>query len=284
MTGNDKFIGKLNKQLPGPASPARMHSVKRDTAVDARRVPASGRNWLRFVRCFPLLVVGLLSLPAFATDKPAPPKLAIDVILYPYQHKVDDDTDLSLTINAPLPARFSYFSFLNLRGVIGDGGITLNRTEQNLRWALAENFPVDLNLQAIIIEGAGNDVWQLGLGWRLDDTPYLKSFFDRINLSYRLTLHFKRFSSGDDTVWQMEHYFRMTFPWISERLYLSGFLDQTFDRDLPDAFPKNPIVTEIQLGVRLFDRFYAVTEYRINENRLSREHNLAAGVEYKFRF
>jgi len=73
-------------------------------------------------------------------------------------------------------------------------------------------------------------------------------------------------------------------PTVSERLYISGFLDQTFNLDLPDAFPTNPIVSEVQLGVRLFDRFYAVTEYRINQFRRGDEHNLAAGFEYKFRW
>ena len=36
--------------------------------------------------------------------------------------------------------------------------------------------------------------------------------------------------------------------------------------------------------MRLLDRFYAVTEYRINIYRVSREQNLAVGIEYKFRF
>jgi hypothetical protein len=82
----------------------------------------------------------------------------------------------------------------------------------------------------------------------------------------------------------MEHFFRMTFPNISNRLYVSGFVDQTFDDDLPDALPSSPIVAEIQMGMRVFDRFYAIGEYRINQKRLGDEHNVAVGIEYKFRW
>ena len=231
-----------------------------------------------------LVICCFVAAPATAEKEVESSKLAIDVNLYPYLDRVSSDTDLTVNINASLPGRFSYFSYMNFRGVTHSGSVAFNRSEQNLRWSLSDKLPIDLNLQAILIEGDGNDVLQLGVGWRASDTRFLKSFFDRLNLSYRLTFHLKRFTSGDDSAWQMEHFFRMSFPGISERLYLSGFLDQTFDLDLPDTFPRNPIVSEVQLGFRLFDRFYAITEYRINEFRLSEKYNLALGVEYKFRW
>lgn len=185
-------------------------------------------------------------------------------------------------INAKLPARFSYFSYMNF-GVFGDSGSEFDRSEQNIRWAVSDKLPIDLNLQGLLI-GNGNNYWLLGVGWRLHDTSFFEAFFDRINLIYRLTLQFKRLSSDNDDAWQLEHYFKMTFPGISDRLYLSGFVDQTFNLDLPDTFPTNPIVTEVQLGMRMFNRFYAVTEYRVNQYRLGNEHNLAIGIEYQFRW
>ena len=239
---------------------------------------------IRLFRYCPLIIFGLVAISSGAAEKAEPPRLAIDVNLYPYLDRVGDDTDLTVTINAPLPGRFSYFSYLNFSGVIDKRAAEFDRSEQNLRWSLSDNLPIDLNLQAILVGGDGNDLLQLGVGWRVNDTRFLKPVFDRLNLRYRLTFQLKRFSSDDNKAWQMEHFFWMTFPGISDRLYLSGFLDQTFNLDLPDALPRNPIVTEVQLGLRLFDRFYAVTEYRINEFRISEDHNLAVGVEYKFRW
>ena len=222
--------------------------------------------------------------PAIASEQAARSKLAIDINVYPYLDEVQEDTDLTLVFNAPLPGRFSYFSYVNARGLFTGSDFTFTRSEQNLRWAISEKLPIDLAVQAILVEGNGFDVWQLGISWRANDTLALKTFFERLNLKYRLTLHVKRYSSASDDGWQMEHFFLMKFPGISDRLYLSGFLDQTFGLDLPDTLPSKPIVTEIQLGARLFNRFYVVAEYRRNEFRVSRENNLAVGVEYKFRW
>lgn len=225
-----------------------------------------------------------ISSPLFAAEGQGTPRLAVDVSLYPYMNRVKNDTDLSATINAPLAGRFSYFSFINYRGVLSSGDVRFDRTEQNLRWNIAENLPIDLNLQAVLMAGNGNDHVQLGVGWRLNDTDFLKKIFDKLNLSYRLTFHLTQFSTANENFWEMEHWFRMTFPGISDRLYVSGFMDQTFGLEHSDALPKNPIVAEIQLGMRLFDRFYVVTEYRNKERRPAEPHNVAVGVEYKFQW
>ncbi len=228
----------------------------------------------------------VLTMPAagLAQESSGPPRFMFDSNLYPFLDPVDGDTDLTFVINARFSPRFSYFSYINFSGLMGDGDATFSRSEQNLRWSLAKNLPFDLNAQAIIVDGSGNDQFQLGLGWRLNDTAFMKDFFARINLLYRLSFYLKRWSSGDDKVWQMEHFFLMRFPWLSDRLYLSGFLDQSFDINLPGAFPDNPVVTEIQMGMRLFNNFYGIAEYRRNDFRLGNEENLAAGIEYKFRW
>ena len=233
-------------------------------------------------RSFGLIVVLAAIGVASANAADGPPQLTVNTNLYPYLDPVENDTDLTLVINARLPARFSYFSFLNFQGLMSEGDFEFGRSEQNLRWALSDKLPLDLNLQAIIVEGSGNDVTQFGIGWRVHNTPGLGDFLSRINLIYRITFQLKRFSSGDDDAWQMEHYFKLRFPGLSDRLYLSGFIDQTFDLDMPDEFPDVLIVAEVQGGVRIWKNFYAVVEYRNNDFRLGNESNLAAGIEYKY--
>lgn len=212
------------------------------------------------------------------------PKATIDFSLYPYQHTLKDDVDFSVMMNASLPGRFSYFAYANMKGSTTGESAVFDRSEQNLRYSISDNLPLDLNFQAILIRGDGNDFYQLGLSWRIHDTPVWQQFFDRINLIYRLTFQLKRYSVDDRGAWQMEHFFKMTFPDLSDRLYFSGFVDQTFNQDLPDTMPRNPVVAELQLGLRMFDRFYAITEYRVNQWRVGDEYNLAVGVEYKVRW
>jgi len=234
-------------------------------------------------RALVVIAAGLLSASANAQEG-GRPKLMADFSLYPYQSSVKDDVDFTTTINARLPGRFSYFGYVNTRGVVTDGSARFVRSEQNLRYSLSDKVPLDLNYQSVLIRGDGNDFYQIGLGWRVHDTPAWQDFFRRINLTYRLTFHLRQYSVDDNDAWAMEHFFRMTFPGISDRLYLSGFLDQTFNQDLPDTLPRNPIVAETQFGMRMFDRFYAIGEYRINQRRVGDERNFAVGIEYKFRW
>ena len=224
----------------------------------------------------------LLITAAASAQNSGPPKLMMDFSLYPYQRMVDSDNDLTVTTNANLPGRFSYFSYLNFKGVVTDGDAEFVRSEQNIRYAISDKLPLDLNLQGVFAGGTGDDFYQLGVGWRINDTPAWAEFFDRINMVYRLTFHLQRFASDDSGAWGLEHWFKVTFPGRFDRVYLSGFVDQTFGQDLPAALPSNPIVGEVQLGVRLWDKFYAIGEYRVNQLRLGDENNFAAGIEYKF--
>jgi hypothetical protein len=147
-----------------------------------------------------LFTVALL-VPAMAIAQ-GRPLVSIDSNLYPYQSQIDNDTDLTFITNARLPARFSYFSYINFRGAASGDSFEFTRPEQTLRWGIAENLPLDLS-----------------------------EFFDRINLIYRITFQLKRFGSTDNKAWQTEQYLQMKFPQLSERVYLSGFIDQTFDLD-----------------------------------------------------
>ena len=228
-----------------------------------------------------MVLFALLAVSTVAgADGPA--KFSLDTSLYPYLDRVENDTDLTLTANATLPARFSYFSYVNINGVVSDPDVGFVRSEQTVRWRISPDLPLDLSVQAIIVDGSGNDITQLGVSWRLHETPAFAALFDRLNLIYRLTFQLHRFSSSNDEGWQMEHVFKMRFPGVSDRLYLSGFLDQTFDLRRPAAFPDSPIVAEIQAGARIWKDFYVVAEYRVNQFRLGNEHNLAVGIEFKY--
>ena len=233
------------------------------------------------IRILVLIAAVIAACPAH-TQEGGPPKLTIEFNLYPYQHTIPDDVDFTTMIRARLPARFSYFSYTNMKGVVTGGSAVFDRSEQNLRYSVSDHLPLDLNFQGVLARGDGNDFYQLGIGWRIHDTPGLESFFDRINLIYRMTFQLKQFEVDDNDAWAVEHWFKMTFPQISDRLYVSGFVDQSFDQDLPDTMPSSPIVGELQLGVRLWNRFYAIGEYRVNQRRVGDEYNFAAGIEYKF--
>ena len=222
----------------------------------------------------------VLLVPVLA-DAEGRPLVSIDSNLYPYQSQIDNDTDLTFITNARLPARFSYFSFVSFRGVTTGDDFDFSRSEQTLRWRMSENLPLDLSFQAVLVDGSGNDFSQLGISWRVHNTPGLSDLFRRINLIYRITFQLKRFGSADDKVWQTEQYFKMKFPGLSDRLYLSGFIDQTYDQEGPDALPANPVVAEVQAGLRLWKNFYGIAEYRVNDFRLGNENNLAVGIEYK---
>jgi hypothetical protein len=208
----------------------------------------------------------------------------LDFNVYPYQTKVDNDS--SFTINAFLnfSNRISYFSLTNFSDQSGSGklpNIDTFYTEQNLRWQISETSPFQLTLQSNIRSGSHNDRHRLGVRWSLNKSEFIAPLLNRIHLNYFINWHAIQFDHQENHIWQLEHTFSMTFPYISERLYLNGFVDHTFNENLSAAIPNNPIVAEAQLGYKLFSNTYAVTEYRINQYRRSNVNNIAIGLEYK---
>ena len=208
----------------------------------------------------------------------------LDFNLYPHLSDVETDTIFTLNIASKLPNRFSYFSLLNLTSQDGDGnlGDTVNYyTEQNLRWQISENSPLDLTMQINLRSGEDNDRYRFGMRWRLNNTSFLSSFFKQINTSYSIHFHLIQFDNEDAEVWQMEHVLMMKFPNLSNRLYLAAFADHTFNQDLAQGMPSSPIVAEAQLGYRIMNNFFLIGEYRLNQYRRSDVNNLAIGLEYK---
>ena len=177
----------------------------------------------------------------------------IDFNFYPYLSDVDSDTVYTVNIAATLDDGFSYFSLTNFSNQSDTGELQdINGfyTEQNIRWKISDFSPLDLTAQFNFRSGDDNDRHRLGIRWRLNDTSALQSVFQRLHLAYSLNFHLVQFDDVDANVWQIEHVFRLTMPQISNRLYLAGFIDHSFNEDLPDDTPRNPIVSEIQLGWR----------------------------------
>ena len=226
-----------------------------------------------------------ISAPAQAQDS-GRPAWRVDLAAYPYQRVIGNDTDFTATINGRLPGRFSYFSYTNFKGLLTSGSAFADRSEQNLRFALSENSPFDLAVQGIFVRGDGNDFVQAGLSWRVHDTPGLSGFFDRINFVWRVTALPVRWGAKDSAAdaWELKNFFRLTVPEVSDRMYLSGFYNKTFNEDVADFVPSRPVVSEVQFGIRTWDNIYLIAEYRVNERRDGKNHNLAAGLEYKLRF
>jgi len=208
----------------------------------------------------------------------------IDANLYPYLANTGSDNFLSVLAGLNFGDRLSYFSLTNFGNFKGAGTVADRNTfytEQNLRWRLSKTSPLDLTAQLNFRSGALNDRYRFGIRWRLSDTGGLKPFFQSLNLAYSVNWHAVQIDHEDPYVWQLEHAFKFVFPDISKRLYLAGFADHTFNQNLPTNFPKNPIVGEVQLGYRLFDKIFAIAEYRVNQYRRADVNNFALGVEYK---
>jgi len=200
---------------------------------------------------------------------------------YPVLGDVNSDSDFTVNTFAPLPKRFSYFSFFNFGGVLHTGDARFQITEQNLRWQLAEGNPLDLVVQDTIRKGANNDTIHIGVRWRLNNTSWLNDFFSSVNLIYSIHVFPVRFDQRDVGGWQLSHAYTMTFPYISDRLYFSGFLDHNIRESTIPREKRDNIVSENQFGIRIFKKLYAVAEFRVNEYRRSNTTNFGLGLELK---
>ena len=221
----------------------------------------------------------LLPLTTHAQEKRRPAQIAFN--LYPYLSDVKTDADFTINMLVPLPARFSYFSFANFGDTLSSGDPDFLLTEQNLIWNVSEKLPLDLVAQDIIRRGHDNDTIHLGVRWRLNSTPMLAGFLKAINLNYSVQIFPTRIDQRDVGGWQISHAYQMTFPYISDRLYLGGFLDHNIDETSRPGFTRDNVVSETQFGVRLYRQLYAVVEYRINDYRRSDNTNVGAGLEIK---
>jgi hypothetical protein len=233
------------------------------------------------------------SSPPAPADAPAPPPSPsaakgnsvsgfVDLNAYPYLSNVKSDSVFTLNLGAKLPLGFSYFSLLNVMNQSSEspfGDTNGYYTEQNLRFQPFAEVPVDLTVQYNLRSGDDNDRLRFGFRWLIDKTPYLGDPFKVISLSYSINFHVLQVDDEDNYVWQMEHVARLDTPYLDRRLYVAGFADHTFNQGI-DGIPDNPVVLELQGGVRLVDELYAIAEYRVNQYRRNEESNLGVGAEY----
>src|SRR6185436_1204787 len=105
---------------------------------------------------------------------------------------------------------------------------------------------------------------------------FLQKIFNAVGLFYVLHVYPLQFDALDGYNWQMEHFFALNVlpQLLGNRVYASGFADHNLGPDGSDW------VTETQLGIRLIQQLYAVTEYRHNEF-VTDQDGLAFGAEYK---
>ena len=132
----------------------------------------------------------------------------------------------------------------------------------------------------MIIRGRSVTI-HLGVRWRLNATPWLDKMLKAINLTWAVQFFPTRIDQRDVGGWQISHAYQMSFPYISDRLYLSGFFDHNIDESARPGSTLNNVVSETQLGVRLYRQLYAVVEYRINDYRRADNTNFGAGFEIK---
>ena len=174
----------------------------------------------------------------------------------------------TFTINylAILNKRLSYFSFINYQ----QGGFEVKNlndfdffySEHNLTYSPFNKIPIDINVQAVLIGGEKNDKLRLAPSWRVHNTPVIDKFFKKINLAYGINFHVLQFGFHpplDDFTWQIEHFYKLDI--LPEKLNNRGYISIFADNTMGDEIAKG-LVMEHQLGVRLWDQFYAVAEYR----------------------
>jgi len=229
------------------------------------------------IKRFVSIVLLLLLAPVIYAQQP--PRANLLLNFYPYHSTVKDDYDFSMDLGINITDRLSYFGFVNLANVFTSGGIKFQISEQSIRWIPARNLPIDLVYQHVFRYGHDNDTIQLGTRWRVSSTELFKDMFRQLNLNYSVQFFVKRFDQRINDGWQISHGYLMSFPHISDRLYLTGFIDQNLDEKRANGTKFNPVVAEAQIGFRVFQKLYAVAEYRINEYRENNKTNLSVGFE-----
>ena len=196
-----------------------------------------------------------------------------------------------LTVNTliNLPYRLQYFSFINIFGNAGTATmVSLNRyfTEQNIRY-ISKTTPIDIGGQWVFGNNGFQDLMRFGPRWRVADTlGRIGKFFKKINLIYEPSFFPLQFdqSAGYDA--QIEQFYRIQiFPkFFGDRLYASGFIDHNFLFGSDNRNDHHMIVTENQIGFRIYKQLYVVAEHRFYEFLKSKRQGLGIGLEYQLNF
>jgi len=201
-----------------------------------------------------------------------------------YYYDTRDFQNITVNAGAQLPLDFRYYQLLTLKSPLNTikakrSDLTDFITEINLRRPIWKDDPwwgaVDWTLQ-YVDASFFKDLTRLGARVHFHKLPdgYGDFFRETLGLRYSLDFHFYE---SDGEGWQLEHVYNRQF--MDGLFYLKGFIDQSFD---PRGFF---VVQEHQIGYRLFDNFYAVTELRYKTNNRRRDKwGVGIGAEYIIRF
>lgn len=193
---------------------------------------------------------------------------------------------LTYNILLNLPKRFQYFSLTNYESSTKSSDFNANYAEHNLRWALSKTIPLDVTMQYVLRNGDNNDDVRLGFRWKVNQTKGLKTFFEKLNMSYSMNPMLVQFRRKKSTKYatQIEHVYAFLIApkTFAKRLYLGGFADQNIEYNNGGVSFK--WVSEHQLGYRIVNKLFAVLEYRINDYYLADNYGLGYGLEYKIIF
>ncbi len=193
---------------------------------------------------------------------------------------------LTYNILLQLSERVQYFSLTNHDGLLNSPDLATTYAEHNLRYKITKKSPLDLTVQYVIRNGEQNDDIKLGFRWRLNNTKGLSNFFKKLNLSYSVNSMMIQFRNQSKTklATQLEHVYNINlFPEeFNNRLYLGGFADQIINYNNSNV--SFTWVTEHQLGYEVYNQFYVVLEYRINQFFAEKQTGLGYGLEYKIAF
>lgn len=193
---------------------------------------------------------------------------------------------LTYNILLQLSKRFQYFSLTNHDGLLGSPDLATTYAEHNLRYKISKSSPLDLTMQYVIRNGKQNDDIKLGFRWRLNNTNKISAFFKKLKMSYSINPMMVQFRNQSKTKYatQLEHVYNINLfsEKFNNRLYLGGFADQIINYNNGNI--SFTWVTEHQLGYKIYNRFFVVLEYRINQFITKKQTGLGYGLEYKIAF
>ena len=197
-----------------------------------------------------------------------------------YDTRNYSEVTINILNNFPV-SRLHYFSFVNFTGQEENTDLSTYFSEQNLRWRISTTSPIYLHAQLVVRNGQNNDAIRFGVRWAADQQSFLKDFMKKIHFQYALALFAIEYGYSNSDHWftQLEHAYRISI--LNSKLYISGFADQNFRVENNTKYVD--WVTEHQIGIKIIDQFYIVSEYRINDYLLKSE-GWGFGLEYKMVF
>jgi len=235
------------------------------------------------IRCalFVLLTIIIIPPCSYAGDKE---RSASGFLDFNYYYDDRDFNVYTLNILAKPSESIEYFSFTNLFNSpdAKDNYDASNfYTEQNIRWTMVRDIPLQLSLQWSGTSGDSNDVFRLGARILVSKLGPFEKLFEILNGWYTVTFHLVQEDKIDGYNWQIEHvYYIRPIPGdFGQRLYISGFMDHNKYKNAGDK-----MVMEHQVGIRLVDKLFMVAEYRKNEFLKSGREGLGYGLEYLILF